>query len=152
MFKNEKEEFINEPGGGTEDTIIGSTIKIEGDLASDGNIVVEGEVVGSLKTQKNLRITNSAKVTADVEAKEALIAGIVEGNITVEDKIELTESAKVTGDIKTNVLSIASGAKFNGKCEMGEGPKIVEKPFEQENNEAKNQEDKEVDDKTEEKE
>ena len=37
----------------SEDTIIGKTIKIEGDLISDGDIVVEGEVSGSVKTKKS---------------------------------------------------------------------------------------------------
>lgn len=105
----------------TEDTIIGSTIKIEGDLASDGNIIVEGEVVGSLKTEKTLTVGHGAKVGADVRAKEANIAGEVNGNLNVEGQLELSESAKVNGDIKAQVIIIKAGAIFNGKCEMSEG-------------------------------
>ena len=126
MFKNSDQEGQRDDHQ-ADDTIIGSTIKIEGDLVSNGNIVVEGEVVGSLKTEKHLRIGQNAKVKADVKASEALISGNVDGNITVDGKLELTESARVTGDIKSKVLIIQPGALLNGNCTMEGGVNLVEK-------------------------
>jgi cytoskeletal protein CcmA (bactofilin family) len=103
-----------------DDTVIGRSIKIEGDLVSNGSIVVEGEVVGSLKTEQTLRIGEKAKVTAGVKAKEAFVSGRVDGNISVQGKLELAETAEVNGDIEAQTLSIAAGAIFNGKCSMTE--------------------------------
>ncbi len=116
MFKSNEEEFK-----GMEDTVIGSSIKIEGDLVSNGSIIVEGEVIGSVKTASNVRIGDRAKVIANLEAKEALISGKVEGNVTVQDKIELLETAEVSGDIQARTVIIAAGAIFNGKCTMAGG-------------------------------
>ncbi|MFH0988016.1 MAG: polymer-forming cytoskeletal protein [Parcubacteria group bacterium] len=122
MFKpNGKDEM--EDFNGAEDTVIGSSIKIEGDLVSNGSIVVEGEVKGSLKTEKSLRIGERAKVVADVSAQEAVISGKVNGNIAVTDKLELAATAEVNGDIKAGTLTIAAGAVFNGNCAMGEDGK-----------------------------
>lgn len=116
---NDKEEVTNNiKGVQTEDTVIGNTIKIEGDLVSNGNILVEGEVVGSLKTEKTLTVGLGAKVNADIKATTALISGEVNGNITVTEKIELNESAVVNGDLQAKIVVIKAGAKFNGKCTM----------------------------------
>lgn len=146
MFgSNDKEDFVpTNNGQQPEDTVIGSTIKIEGDLVSNGNIMVEGEVVGSLKTEKSLTVGQGAKVSADVKATNALISGEVSGNISVVEKIELAESAKVDGDIAAKVVVIKPGAIFNGKCSMEGG--LIGVSDKQEDEEAKPEEDDEEED------
>jgi len=139
-----KEEGYNNEGTQADDTIIGSTIRIEGDLVSNGSIIVEGEVVGSLKTDKDLRVGQSAKVKADVKAAEALIAGTVDGNITVDNKLELTETARVTGDINAKTLIIQSGAVFNGSCTMEEGVVMSNKSVSKETQEEGSQDEEKV--------
>jgi len=124
MFKNSEEGYGPETNG-VEDTLIGSSIKIEGDLVSNGSINVEGEVVGSLKTEKRLRVGEKAKVVADVKAQEAFISGAVQGNIVVSGRLELSSTAKVNGDIQAASLSIAAGALFNGKSTMSENPGVI---------------------------
>ncbi len=134
MFGPKDQEGLN--GNQIDDTIIGSTIKIEGDLVSNGNIVVEGEVSGSLKTEKSLRVGAQAKVKADVKAADAYICGEVVGNISVNGRIELAETAKVTGDVNAGEVVINAGATFNGRCTMGEassGVKVKELESEAEN-------------------
>lgn len=118
MFKTTQTEQEFFKGDSSEDTIIGRAIKIEGDLSSDGNIVIEGEVKGSVKTGKFLKIGDHAKVTANVEAEAAVVSGIVEGNIIVKGRLELMNTARVDGDIQASSLSIAEGATFNGACKM----------------------------------
>ncbi|KKR08559.1 MAG: hypothetical protein UT32_C0001G0079 [Parcubacteria group bacterium GW2011_GWC2_39_14] len=132
MFKNNEDEGYGPETNGVEDTLIGSSIKIEGDLVSNGSINVEGEVVGSLKTEKRLRVGEKAKVVADVKAQEAFISGTIQGNITVGGRLELSSTARVTGDIQSATLSIAAGAIFNGKSTMQEISSIkVEKKQEE---------------------
>ncbi|MFC1615210.1 polymer-forming cytoskeletal protein [Patescibacteria group bacterium] len=116
MFKqNEKNVCDKEV-----ETIIGSSVKVKGDFIGKGNVVVEGTVKGSLKTDKNLRVGVNAKIFANVVASNILIAGEVNGNIQAKETLELTETAKIIGDIKAQVITIAPGAFFNGKSEMGE--------------------------------
>lgn len=119
MFKSsEKEDFNNCQESA--DTVIGRSIKIEGDLVSNGSIVIEGEVIGSLKTEQTLRVGENAKVKAEVKAKEAFISGKVDGNVSVDEKLELASTAELNGDIKAQTLSIAAGAIFNGHSAMTE--------------------------------
>ncbi|MFH0856831.1 MAG: polymer-forming cytoskeletal protein [bacterium] len=101
------------------ETIIGPSVKVEGDFVGEGNVIVEGFVSGALKTNKNLKVGEKAKILANIKATNALIAGEVNGNINIEGTLELTATAKVNGDIKAKIMVIAAGAIFNGKCEMG---------------------------------
>lgn len=118
MFKSNNEEDFDV--NGTEDTVIGSSIKIEGDLVSNGSVSVEGEVVGSLKTEKTLRVGEKAKVVADVKAEQAFVSGKVQGNVAVKGKLELASTAEINGDISASTLIIAAGAIFNGRSSMTE--------------------------------
>src|SRR3990167_9210448 len=95
MFNKPSQE-----GGVNEfETIIGPSVKVKGDFNAQGNIVVEGIVEGSLKTVGNLEVGDKAKVTANVEAKEAKIGGQIKGNIKIKGFLEITAAAKITGDI-----------------------------------------------------
>ncbi len=125
MFKENREEIEqnHEP-----ETIIGPSVKIEGDFITEGNIVVEGVVAGSLKTSKNLRVGTKSKIFANVNADNALIAGEIQGNIKINGKLELTATAKIFGDIRAEILIIAAGASVNGKCQAGDGRSKSAKP------------------------
>lgn len=122
------------------ETIIGPSVRVEGNFFGEGDVVVEGEVVGSLKTTKNLRVGERAMIEANVEAQTALISGEVRGNLTVKDRTELTSTARIHGDIKTAVISIDSGAVVYGKCECGESAPTK---FDEEAKEKKGKKDKE---------
>jgi len=113
------------------ETVIGSSVKIKGDFHGANNIIVEGIVDGSLKTSGNLRISDKAKVTANVEAKDAKISGEVRGNIKIRGYLEITATAKIFGDIDVLSLSIERGAIINGKCSMiANGEEIKKQPKE----------------------
>ncbi|MFH0828809.1 MAG: polymer-forming cytoskeletal protein [Candidatus Kerfeldbacteria bacterium] len=100
------------------ETIIGPSVKVEGNFVGSGNVAVEGVVNGSIKTSKDLRIGDRAKVKADIDAANVVIAGEVHGNIKAGGRLELMPSAKVFGNVETATLSVAQGAILNGKCLM----------------------------------
>jgi len=110
------------------DTIIGPSVKVEGDFVTEGNIIVEGTICGTIKTSQNLKVGPGAKIFANVIAENALIAGEVQGNLNVSGKLELTATAKIFGDIKTATISVASGAIMNGKCSMADNKAKAARP------------------------
>jgi cytoskeletal protein CcmA (bactofilin family) len=115
MFKKEGDNDI--------ETIIGPSVQVEGNFVANGDIVVEGIVSGSIKTEKNLRIGQDAKIYADIWAANAVVAGEIQGNVTIKEGLELTQTAKVFGDVKTKTLNVSSGAVLQGKCLAGEEKK-----------------------------
>lgn len=123
MFKEMPQNNSNET-----ETIIGPSVRVEGDFVTEGNIIVEGTVCGTLKTSRDLKVGPKSKIFANIIAENALISGEVQGNIKVKDKLELTSTAKIYGDIKTNILIIAGGSLLNGKCQMGDLKTKTPKP------------------------
>ncbi|MDZ7798943.1 MAG: polymer-forming cytoskeletal protein [Patescibacteria group bacterium] len=114
MFNKEEQEFS--PKG--EETVIGPSVKVEGNFDSQGDIIVEGHVSGTIKTAGNLRVGQNAKIKADVEASNVNNAGEIRGNVKSSEKLSLSSSARVIGNVETGVLSVEEGAVLNGKCKM----------------------------------
>lgn len=106
--------------GNEAETIIAASVKVEGDFTSQGNVLIEGVVEGSLKTERNLRVGEKAKINADVMAANATIAGEVRGNMNVTEKLELEPTARIFGDVKTKILTVSAGAEVNGRISMGQ--------------------------------
>lgn len=100
------------------ETIIGPSIKVKGNFNGQGNIVVEGILEGSLKTNGDVFIGDKAKISASIEAREARIGGEVSGNIKIKKYAEIVASARIFGDIECSSISVERGAIFNGKCSM----------------------------------
>ncbi|MDD4996187.1 MAG: polymer-forming cytoskeletal protein [Patescibacteria group bacterium] len=101
------------------ETIIGSGVKVEGSFNAFGNVIVKGQLIGSLETQSDLSLRDTGVIEADIKAKNAFIAGEIKGNLGIEEKIELASTAKVFGDINCRVLTIEEGAILNGRCKVG---------------------------------
>jgi cytoskeletal protein CcmA (bactofilin family) len=116
----EKQDMSNREMGPEPETVISASVKVEGDFVSQGNVLIEGEVEGSLKTEKDLRVGEKARIGADVSASSATVAGEVRGNLEVSGRLELEPSAKVYGDIQTSDLIVSSGAIICGKVTMDE--------------------------------
>ena len=130
MFKKGKTKSPQ----GTE-TIIGPSVKMEGDFEGNGDIIVEGVMLGNLKTKGNLQVGAEAKIKADIEAQNGYVAGEISGNINIKESLELTPTARINGDINTKSLIIEKGARVNGKISMDEQVLPVEqtKPGNKEN-------------------
>ena len=115
MFKNEKEMT---PGQETE-TVIAPSVRVEGDFVSEGNVRIEGTVTGSISTERDLMVGENAKITANVQARNGVIAGEMHGNLRVFDRLELSSTARIHGDIQAKVLSVAPGAMMRGQLVIG---------------------------------
>ncbi len=114
MFNKDQKEFDVKEA----ETIIGPSVKVKGNFTGQGNIIIEGEVEGNVKTNKFLLVGNRAVIAATIDASEAKIGGTINGNITVKGYLEVTASARINGDISASEISVERGAMINGKCNM----------------------------------
>jgi cytoskeletal protein CcmA (bactofilin family) len=118
MFKDKKQDM---PSAQTGETIIAQGVRVEGDFHSQGDVIIDGEVSGSVETKSALTIGETAKIHADVKAASAVVAGEVVGNIFAGEMLELLATSHVKGDIVTGRISVAAGAQVNGRVSMGDG-------------------------------
>lgn len=100
--------------------LIAKGTRISGDINSDGDLRVDGEILGTVETRGRLVIGPSGKVDGDISCKSCEIAGIYNGKINVSELLSLKASSRITGDITTGKLSIEPGAYFKGNCAMSD--------------------------------
>jgi cytoskeletal protein CcmA (bactofilin family) len=106
--------------GDVEDTtIISSGMKVEGKVSSSGSIRLDGTVQGDIDCQGNVTIGEQGKVYGKVDGLSITIGGKVEGEIKAKEKLILESKANLKGDIFTKILVVESGARFDGKSNMG---------------------------------
>jgi len=101
----------------------GSTIK--GDIITEGDLRIDGSLIGTIKTKGRLVLGETGLVEGEVVCQNALIAGTVKARIQVTELLSLKATANLQGDIITNKLSIEPGANFTGSCSMGAAVKAI---------------------------
>jgi cytoskeletal protein CcmA (bactofilin family) len=99
-------------------TVIGSSITIDGEISGDEDLVVQGTVKGKISLKESLFVEASASVEADIEVQNVEITGRVTGNIAATDKVELKADCRVVGDVRAPRILIADGASFKGNVDM----------------------------------
>ncbi len=103
-------------------TIIGKTVTVKGEILGSEQLVVEGTVEGRISIETTVLIREGGLVKADVDANDINIAGGVVGNIVVKDKIEIVSGGYVLGDIRTPRLIVNDGASVKGTIDMDVKP------------------------------
>ena len=100
-------------------SVIGRTLHVKGEVEAAEDMLIEGQVEGSIKhTANKLTVGTSGVVNADINAKNLIIEGTVEGNVVGSESVEIRESADVRGNVYTARISIADGAQFSGTVDM----------------------------------
>ncbi len=99
--------------------LIGTGTNIKGDVVANGDIRIDGTVIGTVNAKGKLVLGPSGLIEGEVTCKSADVSGSIKGNITVSELTHLKATAKFSGDINTNKLAIDPGASFTGNCAMG---------------------------------
>lgn len=99
---------------------IGSWVIVTGNVNSTADLVIDGEVHGTIAIgDHNLTVGEGATVVADLAARSILISGNVKGNVVSATRVELKSTAKVEGDVTAPKFVMADGAVLTGKVDMG---------------------------------
>jgi cytoskeletal protein CcmA (bactofilin family) len=111
----------------TPNTVIGVGTSVRGTLMVAGTLRIEGELEGDVLRCERLEIGEHGVMRADIEVKEALIAGRVYGNIRALGVLEMKAGARVEGDVAALSVIMEQGVFFTGRCTMLEnGSEAVE--------------------------
>jgi cytoskeletal protein CcmA (bactofilin family) len=110
-------------------SVIGPTLKFKGELSANEDLIIEGEIEGTIAHQdKNLTVGREGRVKADINARTVDIYGRVEGDIHGEDVVKLAKSANVKGNIYCARIVMDDGAQFSGSIDMSQKNKAPSKP------------------------
>ncbi|MEM6807677.1 MAG: polymer-forming cytoskeletal protein [Pseudomonadota bacterium] len=109
-------------------SVLGPTLKFKGDLIADEDLLIQGQVEGSIKHSSSLTIGEGGHVKADVSAAYIAVEGRVEGDLKGSKCVKVRVSAKIDGNIVSPSVSLIEGATFNGKIDMESDPTAASKP------------------------
>lgn len=99
--------------------VLGATIRIKGDISGDENLLIEGNVEGSVNLASHeLTIGKSGKVHANITARNIRIDGEVHGDITGKEKVLISSTSVIKGNIVTPKMTLEEGARFKGTIDI----------------------------------
>jgi len=98
---------------------LGASLHVKGEITGNEDLSIDGSVEGLVHLEdRKLTIGASARVTADVIAREVVVYGNVKGNLRARDRIEIKKDGSVVGDLTTARIMIEDGAYFKGSIEI----------------------------------
>jgi cytoskeletal protein CcmA (bactofilin family) len=112
-------------------SVIGPTLVIKGELSADEDLIIEGHIEGTIAHhKKHLTVGKQGRVMADIHASSVIVEGQLVGDIHSEGMVSLAKGADVKGNIFCSNIVMDYGARFTGKIDMGEPPKVAVVPKE----------------------
>jgi cytoskeletal protein CcmA (bactofilin family) len=98
---------------------LGASLHVKGEISGNEDLLIDGSVEGLVQLdERKLTIGATAKVTADIIAREVVVYGTVKGNLRAKDRIEIKKDGSVNGDLTTARIMIEDGAYFKGSIEI----------------------------------
>ncbi len=100
---------------------------IKGDIVANGDIRIDGELVGNIDAKGRLVIGPNGKVDGEINCNNIEVSGSIKGKVKVSEMLTMKASAKIYGDIISGKLSVEPGSLFTGTCSMGDLKNTTEK-------------------------
>ncbi|MEC4767834.1 polymer-forming cytoskeletal protein [Halomonas sp. CUBES01] len=100
-------------------SVIGSSTQVHGDINSDEDLTIEGQVTGTVTCkQHTVTLGSDSSLHGDAYAHTLRVSGTVEGHLVALHKTTVHAGANVTGTITTPCLVLEDGSLFQGNIDM----------------------------------
>src|SRR5437879_13727924 len=91
---------------------LSSDVSIAGDVKFSSELVIDGEVEGSITSSGKLTIGTHATVVGDIRAGFVTIQGAVQGNVLAIERCEFKDGASLHVDIALPRLAMDKNARL----------------------------------------
>ena len=105
--------------------IVGSGIKLSGEIMACEKLVVEGEVEADLSDSQILEIAETGLFRGRAVVDEDFISGTFEGELTCRTRLTLRASGRVIGTLRYMEMEIERGGKVSGQIEEIDGRNLT---------------------------
>ena len=97
---------------------IGQGIRITGEVTGCEDLLVDGEVAGSICLERAVvTVGPNGHVDGPINAREVGVRGVVVGNLNAEDRVHVGNTGQTLGDIRAKRIVIEDGAEVRGRVE-----------------------------------
>ena len=107
-------------GGAPSRSVIDAGLVINGNLQSERDVQVDGELNGDIRCSQ-LIVSRDATINGNIVADEVVVRGKVKGVIRA-NRVILQDSARVDSEIFHKKLAIEEGAVFEGQSRLRDEP------------------------------
>ncbi|MEE4177326.1 MAG: polymer-forming cytoskeletal protein [Bacteroides sp.] len=98
--------------------LVGTGTTIKGEIFSNGDIRIDGTILGTVESKGKVIVGNTGVVEGDIICQNADFSGQIKARVEVSELLTLKASSKLFGEIVTSKLAIEPGAIFTGSCTM----------------------------------
>jgi len=116
--QNTMKKASNSNGDTTVHNLISQGTTIKGDIETNGDLRIDGNIIGNIFTKGKLVVGESASIDGTIECENADISGKITAKVKINNLVRLSETSNFSGDIVTKKISIEPGAVFSGTCQM----------------------------------
>ncbi len=99
-------------------TVVSHDTTWKGEVSSEGSMHVHGRYDGVIRAREDVFILEEATVSAEVHARNVVVAGRYDGDVTCESRFEVLPTGRVQGAVRAPVLIVHDGAEINGSIQM----------------------------------
>lgn len=117
----QKKVQVSEATEGKLDTIVGREAIVKGEVKVKGSLRIDGQVEGSIDSSETVVVGKTGRVSGEVKAKHAIIAGDVSGDLFLSSLGVLETGSRLRGDIVCQGLIVHEGVFFEGRCQRRDG-------------------------------
>lgn len=103
---------------------LGASLRFKGDLVADEDLVIQGQVEGSVLHTRSLTIGAQGRMQGDIRARRIIVEGSVDGNLYALESVSLRSGATVRGDVFAPRVGIEEGARLSGRVDMDKAPAV----------------------------
>lgn len=107
------------PRPSKEAATIGPSISIRGDVSGEEDLIVQGQIEGTVTLkQNNVIVGKEGRIKANVHARVIEIEGQVEGDLQGDEQIVVHRSGNIRGNVVAPRVTLEDGCKFKGSIDM----------------------------------
>ncbi len=103
--------------------VISEGTVVVGNINAEGDLRVEGKVIGTLVCNSRLVVSETGYIEGNVDSRVATVEGEIKGNVVTRELLTIDKTGKIFGDIFTQKLVVQMGAVFTGSSKMAEAAK-----------------------------
>ena len=111
-------------GAAGAETMIGAGVTVHGNLVSESDVTIDGQLEGDVTATGDVTIGVNARVKGSVHGTNVTVLGHLKGNIIARGEASIRETGQVEGDITSAGIAINSGGIFVGRSKMQTIPSL----------------------------
>ncbi|MFN2476139.1 MAG: polymer-forming cytoskeletal protein [Chthoniobacterales bacterium] len=103
--------------------VLSSGVSIKGSVKFTNELVIDGEVEGSIDSGGRLTVGKNGHITGEIRTGSVTVYGTIDGNVTAVERCELHSGCTLRGDIEAPRLVVDEEATFLGSAKIATRPK-----------------------------